>query len=89
MRTSTNHSGGMNGGITNGMPLIFRVGFRPIPSIAKAQRYLDLNEMKTVMVTGKTRSDVCAAVRGNAVVHAAAALCVYELYLRKYAFGEC
>lgn len=77
--TKTNHSGGVNGGITNGMPVLFRVGFRPIPSILKKQSYLNVDKGTISELSLVTRSDVCAAVRGTAVVEAAAAIAIASL----------
>ena len=76
---ATNHAGGINGGITNGNPLVFRVAFKPTSSIAKAQKTLDFakGEMTTLQVPG--RHDTCFALRTPVVVEAMAAIVLADL----------
>ena len=79
IRTVTNHNGGINGGVTNGMPLTFTVTFKPTPSIALPQDTVDLSRMEncTVAVTG--RHDPCIALRAAPIVEAAAALALWRV----------
>lgn len=77
--TETNHSGGINGGISNGVDIVFTATFRPTPSIAKPQETVDLARMENTTVTVGGRHDSCVALRAAPVVEAAAALAICRL----------
>ena len=79
IRTVTNHAGGILGGISNGMPVVFRAAFKPTPSISKPQQSVNLQTLQeqTLCITG--RHDPCIVPRAVPVMEAAAAIAVYDL----------
>ncbi len=81
VRSRTNNSGGINGGITNGMPVQFRVTFRPTPSISLEQETVDLETLKTTTVKIKGRHDPCIVPRACPVVEAVSAMAILEAML--------
>ncbi len=81
IQTLTNHAGGILGGITNGMPVIFRCAVKPTPSICQAQQTVDLKTQTAATLEIKGRHDPCIVPRAVPVVEAAAAIAIYDLIL--------
>lgn len=79
--TATNNCGGILGGMTDGMPLIFRTAFKPVPSIAREQQSISLSEKKAVRLTVGGRHDSCIVPRAVPVVEAAAAIALCDMLL--------
>ncbi len=81
IRTLTNHSGGIQGGISNGEPIYFRVGFKPVATIMQDQS--SINESgEEITVSGKGRHDPCVVPRAVPIVEAMAAIVLLDFYLR-------
>lgn len=80
--TTTNHSGGIQGGISNGEPILFRAAFKPPATIGKAQPTVDF-EGRDVVLEAKGRHDPCVVPRAVPIVEAMAALVLADLALRQ------
>lgn len=82
IRTRTNHSGGIQGGISNGMDINFRVAFKPVATIIPAQESVN-TQGESVEVTGRGRHDPCVLPRAVPIVEAMAALVLADHLLRQ------
>ena len=79
--TVTNHSGGIQGGIANGMPIEFRLAFKPVATIMHSQKTIDSDGNKTE-IKGKGRHDACVVPRAVPIVESMAAMVILDHYLR-------
>lgn len=79
IKTYSNNNGGINGGITNGMPLVLRVGIKPTPSIGKVQKTVDISKKENTEIEIKGRHDPCIVPRALLVIEAVTAIGVFEL----------
>lgn len=80
VKTKTNHSGGIQGGISNGQDIYFNVAFKPVATLMQSQRSLD-QEGKEVTIEGKGRHDPCVVPRAVPIVEAMAALVIADFSL--------
>mgnify|MGYP004541600649 CR=1 FL=1 len=76
--TETNHCGGILGGISNGMPIVFRTAIKPTPSIGKTQKSVSLSSMTNADLNIRGRHDPCIVPRAVPCVEAAAAIAIFD-----------
>lgn len=81
-QTKTNFSGGIQGGISNGMPIDFRVAFKPVATVMQTQETID-SSGNTIPLEGKGRHDACVLPRAVPIVEAMAAIVILDFYLRQ------
>ncbi len=82
--TKTNNNGGINGGITNGMPVIFKCAVKPTPSISKEQETVDFIKKENTALSVKGRHDPCIVHRARVVVDSITALALCDLLSQKF-----
>jgi chorismate synthase len=85
IKTHTNHSGGIQGGISNGMPIDFRVAFKPVATLIQKQKTLDLDGNE-IEYQGRGRHDPCVLPRAVPIVDAMALLVICDHWLRYRAY---
>lgn len=83
VKTKTNHNGGILGGISNGMPIIFTVGFKPTPSISLPQETINIKTKDNTKLEVKGRHDPCIVPRAVVVVESMAALGILDMMNQK------
>ena len=80
----TNNNGGVLGGITNGMPIVFRAVIKPTPTIGKEQKTVDINTMTDTTLAARGRHDPCIVHRAAVVVESVTALVIADMLTSKY-----
>ena len=84
VKTKTNNNGGINGGISNGMPIVFDLAIKPTPSIYKEQESIDIEKMENVKSNIKGRHDPAIIMRVPIVVTSTVSVVITDLLLSKY-----
>ncbi len=80
----TNNNGGVIGGITNGMPIVFRAVIKPTPTISKEQKTVDIGTMQNTTIAAHGRHDPCIVHRAAVVVESVTALVIADMLSSKY-----
>lgn len=86
IKTTTNNNGGINGGISNGMPIILKTVIKPTPSIGVSQNTVDLLKNQNTTLKLKGRHDPCIVHRARVVVDSMIAIGLLDLYVQRFGY---
>lgn len=84
IKTETNNNGGVLGGITSGMPIVFRCGIKPTPTISKPQKTVDMKTLTETEIEARGRHDPCIVHRARAVVDSITALTLADILALRF-----
>ncbi len=84
IKTARNNAGGILGGITNGMPIVFKTAIKPTPTISREQKTVDINKKEETTLSAAGRHDPCIVHRARVVADSVTALVLCDLLTQKY-----